>query len=380
MIAKIRSRWKEAATSDVLEAQLALKRGHTAEAIEHFDAALRKDPENKIVQYWKAQLDGQTGAVAEATKSLEAIVKNKPIKEVDAGTTLMSAAQSALAGLSLRTGALDDAIRRFEELKRSNANGTLSKADRWQLITAYVARGQWPSAKREIAALLNDPKNPPTDDERVRGANFYRQQGDDASALAQLDYVLQVNPTNPPAVVTRSYILLKAKQHEQAGAILRTAIELLKQKKQPQPAVFYLLLAAVENERPPAATAFDRAIATLEEGLEHVPGALELVQAKYLRAQGSRQDPRPRSSLSKPRPRRSPRATCRASSSRFTGSERLYDKADRLLRELLKASPDDTNLAAALIQVVSFEATEAGAQQSTRPPARAQRPGRGHDS
>ena len=61
VIAKIRSRWKEAATSDVLEAQLALKRGHPDEAIEHFDAALRKDPENKIVQYWKAQLDGQTG-------------------------------------------------------------------------------------------------------------------------------------------------------------------------------------------------------------------------------------------------------------------------------------------------------------------------------
>ncbi len=121
MIAKIRSRWKEAATSDVLEAQLALKRGHPDEAIEHFDAALQKDPGNKIVQYWKAQLDGQTGDVAEATKSLEAIVKNKPIKEVDAGTTLMSAAQSALAGLSLRTGALDDAIRRFEELKRSDA-------------------------------------------------------------------------------------------------------------------------------------------------------------------------------------------------------------------------------------------------------------------
>ena len=181
----------------MLEAQLALKRGHPDEAIEHFDAALRKDPGNKIVQYWKAQLDGQTGDVEEATRSLEAIVKNKPIKEVDTGTTLMSAAQSALAGLSLRTGALDDAIRRFEELKRSNANGTLSKADRWQLITAYVAGDNGPSAKREIASLLNDPKNPPSDDERVRGANFYRQQGDDAAALAQLDYVLKVNPCQP---------------------------------------------------------------------------------------------------------------------------------------------------------------------------------------
>ena len=61
VIAKIRSRWKESATSDVLEAQLELKRGHTAAAIKHFDSALKKDPNNKIVQYWKAQLDGQTG-------------------------------------------------------------------------------------------------------------------------------------------------------------------------------------------------------------------------------------------------------------------------------------------------------------------------------
>ena len=358
VIAKIRSRWKEAATGDVLDAQLALKRGRPAEAIEHFDAALRKDPENKIVQYWKAQLDGQNGAVAEATKSLEAIVKNKPIKELDTGTTLMSAAQSALATLSLRTGSLDDAIRRFEDLKRSDKNGTLSKADRWQLITAYVARGQWPSAKREIATLLNDPKNPPTDDERVRGANFYRQQGEDATALAQLDYVLKVNPTNPPAVVTRSYILLKAKQYEQASAILRTAIEHLKQKKEPQPAVFYLLLAAVENDKPPLASALDRAIAILDSGLELLPSSLELVQAKFsaLKAAGRSQAA---IEFMEAKAKAFPKGDLPRELVKAFRDERLYEKADSLLRDLLQASPDDTNLAAALIQVVSFEATEA---------------------
>ena len=361
VIAKIRARWKEAATSDVLEAQLALKRGHPDEAVEHFDAALRKDPGNKIVQYWKAQLDGQTGAVAEATRSLEAIVKNKPIKEVDPGTTLMSAAQSALASLSLRTGALDDAIRRFEELKHSNANGTLGKADRWQLITAYVERGQWPAAQREIASLLNDPKNPPSDDERVRGANYYRQQGDDASALAQLDYVLKVNPANPPAVVTRAYILLKAKEHVQASTILHTAIDHLKQKKEPQRAVFYLLLAAVENDSPPAATASDRAIATLDQGLESLPSALELVQAKYyaLKAVGKS---KAAIEFVEARAREFPKSDLPRELVKVYRDERLYDKADRLLRDLLKAYPDDINLAAALIQVVSFEATEAGAK------------------
>ena len=256
VIAKIRSRWKEAATSDVLEAQLALKRGKISEAVEHFDAALKKDPDNKIVQFWKAQLDSRNGAVVEATKSLEAIVRNKPVKEVDPGTTLMSAAQSALANLSLRTGEFDEAIRRFEELKRNSQNGTLSKSDRWQLITAYVTKGNWPLAKREIAAILNDTKNPPSDDERVRGANFYRQKGEDEPALAQLDYVLQTNPTNPSAVVTRSYILLKAKKNDQAAAILRKAIDLANKKEKP-PASFYLMLAAVENETPPKPTALE---------------------------------------------------------------------------------------------------------------------------
>ena len=108
-----------------------------------------------------------------------------------------SAAQSALAGLSLQTRDFDDAIRRFEELKRSSQTGTLSRGDRWKLITAYVNKGQWPLAKREIAAILNDAKAPPTSEERVRGANFYRQQGESDAALAQIDYVLKVEPTNP---------------------------------------------------------------------------------------------------------------------------------------------------------------------------------------
>ena len=361
VIAMIRSRWKEAATSDVLDAQLALKRGRTAQAIEHFEAALRKDPDNKIVCYWKAQLDGQTGAVDEATKKLEGIVRNNPIKEVDTGTTLMSAAQSALASLSLRTGALDDAIRRFEELKRNNQNGTLTKADHWQLITAYVARGQWPLAKREIAALLNDQKNPPTDDERVRGANIYRQQGDNAAALAQLEYVLKVNPSNSPAVVTRSYILLADKQFDQASAILRKAIELVKQKKENPPAVFYLMLAAVDSNKPPAPTALDRALATIEEGLASLPDAIELVQAKYsvLKASGQTQSA---IKFVEATAKAFPKSEFRRELVSVYREQRLYDRAAELLRELLAESADDSNLAAALVQIVSLQAADADAR------------------
>ena len=90
VIARIRARWKDAATVDVLDAQLALKRGKMGEAIDHFNVALKKDPENKIVQYWKAQLDGRTGSVAEAARALEDIVRDKPVKEVELGTSLLS--------------------------------------------------------------------------------------------------------------------------------------------------------------------------------------------------------------------------------------------------------------------------------------------------
>ena len=363
VIAKIRTRWKESATGDVLSAQLELKRGHTAAASAHFDAALKKDPGNKIIQYWKAQLDGQTGSVAEAERTLEAIVRDKPIKEVDPGTSLLSAAQSALANLSLRTGALDDAIRRFEELKRGDQKGTLTRNDRWQLITAYVARGQWPLAKREVAAILNDTKNPPSDDERVRGANLYRQQGEDVPALAQLDYVLEVNPTHPLAVVTRSYIFLRAKQPDRAAATIRKAISLTRGKEKPAP-VFYLLLAAAENERPPADTALKRVVAVIDEGLARSPDAIELVQAKHVTL---RADGRPDAAIAfvQAKVKEFPNGPFRAELVTIYRELRQYDKAAAVLSELHKEAPENLNLAASLIQTISLQAADAGARNDT---------------
>jgi predicted Zn-dependent protease len=360
VIGRIRSRWREAATSDVLEAQLALKRGNTSEAVGHFDAALKKDPDNKIVQFWKAQLDSRNGAVGEATKSLEAIVRNKPVKEVDPGTTLLSAAQSALANLSLRTGEFDEAIRRFEELKRNGQNGTLSKPDRWQLITAYVTKGNWPVAKREIAAILNDTKNPPSDDERVRGANFYRQKGEDGPALAQLDYVLQTNPTNQSAVVTRSYILLKANQNDQAATILRTAINLANQKDK-SPASFYLMLAAVENETLPKSTALKRALDVLDQGLERSPDSPELVQTKYvaMKAGGALGAA---TALVEAKAKAFPKGPFRRMLAEVYKDQKEFDRSEALLRELYKESPDDSTLAAAQVLVLALDAADAAAR------------------
>jgi tetratricopeptide (TPR) repeat protein len=366
VVAKIRARWKEAAAADVLDAQIALKRGKFTEAAEHFEAALKKDPDNKIVQFWKAQLDGRTGMVAEAARTLEAIVRNKPVKEVDPGTTLLSAAQSALANLSLQTGALDEAIRRFEELKRSSQTGTLSRRDRWQLITAYVAKGQWPLARSEIAAILNDSRDPPSAEERVRGANFYRQQGEDAAAQAQLDQVLQVDPTNPSAVVTRSFILLRAKQQVQAAALLRKGIELTpKEKKEKAPVVFFVMLAAVENETPPGSTALDRAIKVLDLGLAQYPLTLELVQAKYL-ALVAAGDPKAALALIEAKAKDDPQGPFRRLLVEKCREQGQYARAGEILAELHQEFPDDSNLAAALVQVVSLEAAAAAQNQPDR--------------
>ncbi|MHB1558985.1 MAG: tetratricopeptide repeat protein [Isosphaeraceae bacterium] len=362
VVAKIRARWKDSASVDVLEGQIALRRGKTAEAVAHFNAALKKDPNNKIVQYWKARIDSRNGSEGEAARALEEIVRDRPVKEVDDGTTLLSAAQSALAGLSLQSRDFDEAIRRFEELKRSSRTGTLSREDRWKLITAYVNKDQWSTAKREIAAILNNAKEPPSNEERVRGASLYRQQGESAAAMAQLDYVLKVDPTNPSAVVTRAYILLQDKQPDQSAAVLRSAIERASgDAKKPAPAVFYLMLAAVENERPPLDDALSRAIKVLEEGLAAHPREAELVKARSLALTAAGRGPDAIAFLES-KAKEDPKGPFRRMLVEKLRDAKQYERAESLLSALHQEFPDESNLAAALVQVVSLEAAEAAAR------------------
>src|SRR5262249_11744284 len=114
--------------------------------------------------------------------------------------------------------------------------------------------------------------------------------GESDAALAQIDYVLQVEPTNPAAVVTRSYILLEEKQPAQAVEVVRTALErTVKDGKGDPPAVFYLMLAVAESAAspagvaaPPGGDALPRTLKILDDGLKVHPKAQELVQARYL--------------------------------------------------------------------------------------------------
>lgn len=358
VIAKIRGRWREASTGDILDGQLALKRGEIPAAIGHFDAALKKDPENKVVQFWKAQLDGRTGATSEAAEALERIVRDGPVKEVDAGVTLMSAAQSALASLSLQNGNLDDAIRRYEELRTNSESGTLSRADRWQLIAAYDAKDQWPVAKRELAALLNDPNEPPTPDERVRGADFYRRHNEDASALAQLDYVLKISPANPSGAVMRAVIHLRAKEFDQAAGVLRKAIDLASKDGNKAAEALYLMLAVVENESPPLETGSTRALTVIDEGLAAQPASMLLAQSKYL-ALAKSGDAKEALAFVEAKAKEDPKGPYRRMLIDVYRDQKNFDGAESLLRDLAAESPDDVNIASALVEVVSLAAADA---------------------
>ncbi len=357
-IEKIRARWKEAAAADLLDAQLALEQGNLADADSHFDAALKKDPGNKMVQFWKAQIDSRLGASTEAAQAFETIVKDGSTKQLDSGLSLAAAARSALANLALQNNDLDGAIRRFEGLRATGGTlGGLARIDRWQLVGAYAAKGQWASARKEIAQLLNDPKAPPTDDERVRAANYYRQNKEDAPAISQLDYVLSIHPAHPGAVVSRAYMLWEAKKASDAGALLRKAIAT--PSKGAPPAVFFLMLAALEYDSPPAAEASKRAMKVLDQGLAVQPKAVDLVRARA-KLLALSNGPKEAVAYVEEQAKDDPTGTIERLLADVYREQQDEPNAEKTLRDLVAKNPRDSGLAVNLVRVVATQAVRAG--------------------
>ncbi len=367
-IAKIRSRWKEAAAADLLDAQLALEQGNLSEAVGHFDVALKKDPGNKLVQFWKAQIDSKLGASSEAAQAFESLAREGSTKQLDSGLSLTAAAQSALANLALQNNDLEGAIRRFENLRAGGNLTGLARGDRWQLVAAYSAKGQWPLARKEIASLLNDPKHLPSSDERVRAANYYRLNKEDAPAIAQLDFVLKTSPGNPSAVVSRAYMLSEQSKPDQAIALIRKAIASASKEK--PPAAFYLMLAALENEAPPLPEASTRAMSALDQGLAVQPKAPELVRAKYKLLVVTK-GPKAAVGYVESEARDDSKGTMTRLLAEVYREQKDYAKAEATLRELAKKNPKEPGLAATLVRVVSIQAVLAG-ERNDRERERAQ--------
>ena len=359
-IHRIRQRWKDAATGDLLDAQLALAKQDVAGASTFFDAALKKDPNNKVVQFYKAQLDGRADP-ASAAKVFESLAHENSIKEIDSGLSLVAASQSALASIAMESGDLDSAITRYREMLKDNTTPAVNRSIRWQIVQALAAKKEWPASKAEMVKLLNDPKNPATPEERVRAATYYRLNKEDDAALAQADLVLKADPTFPGAVVTRAEILARTGKHAEAIRTIELATNATTSAGQPAPAVFYLMSAAVESTTPPTDTGFVRALTVLDEGLATQPDSVDLVNAKckiltitagvkagadFLAAK-AKADPK------------GPYRQMLLATYRDHGD---FASAEQVATEISQANPDDAQTATTRIQLIASQANSANAR------------------
>lgn len=277
-IAQIRANWKEAAAADLLDAQFALaSRQDYHAAARALDAAVKKDPDNKVAQFWKAQIDERIGAGVDTSRVYEEIARDKPVKELYNDLPLEAAAQFALASQALNNREIDTAISRLGDLLRNSGaagNATLNRATRWQLVTAYIAKGQWPQARVELINILNDPTT--TNDERARAANVFRGNKEENAAIKVLDGVLKVEPTNPAAIVTRAYILSDTGKRGEAIQLVKKSIA-----SGCKHSSVYLMLAALENVGEPRDQAAALATAALDDGITANPGNSDLIDARY---------------------------------------------------------------------------------------------------
>ncbi len=349
-IRQIRNRWKDAAAADLLDAQLSFSRGNPKAANEFLDSALKKDPSNKVALFWKAQLDDLTGSGADAQRIFEQLVRDRPVKELDAGLPLAVAAEWSLASRALDKQDYEQAITRFQTLLSDSEAVELSRSIRWKLATAYAAQGQSKEARHEVDLLLADPKVTP--DERVRAADVYRNQGDEASANAQLDLVLKANPGHPGAVAYRSLMLTSKGQTESAVRLIRSALD----SKQTEPPTIYLMLAAVENLGD--AKAKTRAIQALDEGLKVYPDSIELLQARYALMTEAK-DPKAVEFV-EARAKASPNGPARTLLVDIYAERGELAKAKEILRGLIDETPKSSPAAASMLsRMAGFVAAQA---------------------
>ena len=358
-INQIRRRWKDAATGDLLDAQLALSRNDVVAASGFFDSALKKDPNNKVVQFYKAQLDGRVDPEG-ASKVFESLAHENSIKEVVPSLTLNAASQSALASIALESGDLDSALARYRDMLKDNPSPAIGRSIRWQIVAALAAKKEWPAAKAEMTGLLTDPKVPATAEERVRAATYYRLNKDDAAALAQVDQVLKADPASPGAVVTRAEILSRTGQHAEAIATIRRATDSSAAAGQKAPAVFFLMQAAVESMVPPTDTGFTRALAILDQGLAVQADSLELVKAKC-RILTITQGLKAGAAFVAARAKADPKGPYRDLLLTTYRDNKDFAAAGQVATEIVKDNPGDAGAAATVVQLMAAEANEANA-------------------
>lgn len=349
-IAKLRSRWKEIAAADLLDAQLASAQGNPRDAAGFLDEALRKDPSNKVALFWKARLDERAGDTAGAAKVFASIAQGNPTREVADGVSLTQAAEWSLATIALEQQDVDGAIARFTALLKTGVGPGADRQLRWQIAVAEAAKGRYAEGKAAIDALLADPKTTPA--ERLQAALFCRRNRDEAGASRLLDIVLKQYPSDPQAVALRSLMLADANKPGEAVALIGRSLA-----AGPMPPSIHLMRAAAENLAPPAATQRARTLAALDAGLAAHPDAVELLRARYLAMKLAKDAGALAFIVERTEGRPDPDGRLRRLLIDTYGDEQDFAKAEKAARDLLKAEPKDRRLAAKLLFLVSTQAT-----------------------
>jgi tetratricopeptide (TPR) repeat protein len=351
VIAKVRGRWPEASIADLLDAQLSLAVQDLPGASRHLDAALSKDPNNKVAQFWKAQLEAKRGDGAAAAQIYEELAREQPVKEVVGGLSLTTAAQLALGAMAMDNKDLDGAIEQFQSILRNGGDGKLDRTVRWKLLMAREAKGDWKGAREAIADLLDDPEVEA--DERVQAANLFRRHGELNTAKTQLDYVLKTEPSHAGAIVLTSYLLTESKQFEEAAQVLRGALA-----AGSQPPAIHLMLAGVERARFEGASGIDAALAAIDTGMVAHPDSTELLRARFALI---RERDGSDAALAMAKARAAADSTGKLSRSLvdFYRQEKRYPEARALVEAALKSEPRNARLAMQLISLIGAESAAA---------------------
>ncbi|HWE39747.1 MAG TPA: tetratricopeptide repeat protein [Isosphaeraceae bacterium] len=355
-VARVRARWKEAAAADLLDAQLCMARGDLHGASRRLDAALKKDPGEKVVRYYKGRLAEQAGALAEAARIFEDLERSDTLKELEPGLSLREAAAWARADMDLATLDGDAGIARYRAILASVAE-PVARRVRWKLVAALSSKDQWPAAKAELVALLKDPAT--TADEYVQAANYSIRHKDEAGARVLLDRVLKDDPAHAGAAITRAFLFADANKDDEAIALLRRAIA--SAKGSPPPAVVYLTLSALVNGRERSTDGLKRAAGVLDEGLKAHPDATELLRARY-QVQSLLGDPKTALAAVEARAKEDPKGIIRRVLADLYRERGDLPSAERVVRELVKVEPGDPTLAGTLVRLVASEAVAAGAR------------------
>ena len=343
-ITKLRTQWPDSATADMLTAQLALAQNNLPGALAGFQAALKKDPNNKVAQFWQAQIEVRLGAVASASQTLQKLVKEAPTKQIDAGLSLLAASQSALANLEIDAGQAASAITRLQALLQEAQTPQVQREVQWQLVSAYASKRDWAAMDQVLSQLLADKAT--TTDELVRAANYRRAAGQVDQALAMMDSILKAQPTHAGAAALKGFILADRKQFKEAIAVVVLAM-----KGDKPPVSLALLLAALENGLDPVETRMKRALDVLDNALAKNTDSVELIKAIFSLRRGSESKTAMIAWLDQTVGEKASPTTRRLKAQLLT-NEGEFDKADVLFGELVLANGQDLPLVMERLQAM----------------------------